>query len=233
MLRRVQSTGDLHAYNAQASLRSPLHAVMEGGLPEGTQDDGIYRIGARLHAAVTPPACADACLCAAGKYTLEERRMRILRYRQKRHVRCRLRAPCVRLATDSPLLAQERNFERKIKYSCRKVLADSRPRVRGRFAKNDDNAAPKLDADDFDFMGASFALWISRHACALLTARHIHSATLQTTCWRTSTRATSRAASLSTQAARPRPAAAGGRSGSLRWRPSSPCEAGRGAAACS
>jgi hypothetical protein len=55
----------------------------------------------------------------------------------------------------SPLtssLAQERNFERKIKYSCRKVLADSRPRVRGRFAKNDDNAAPKLDADDFDFM---------------------------------------------------------------------------------
>lgn len=48
--------------------------------------------------------------------------------------------------------AQERNFERKIKYSCRKVLADSRPRVRGRFAKNEDNAAPKLDPDDFDFM---------------------------------------------------------------------------------
>ena len=32
-------------------------------------------------------------------------------------------------------MTQERNFERKIKYSCRKVLADSRPRVRGRFAK--------------------------------------------------------------------------------------------------
>jgi hypothetical protein len=94
MLRRVQSTGDLHAYNLHAALRSPMHAVMEGRLlPEGTQDDGIYRIG---------------------KYTLEERRMRILRYRQKRH---------------------ERNFERKIKYSCRKTLADSRPRVRGRFAK--------------------------------------------------------------------------------------------------
>ena len=47
MLRRVQSTGDLHAYNAQASLRSPLHAVMEGGLSLGTQDDGVYRIGAQ------------------------------------------------------------------------------------------------------------------------------------------------------------------------------------------
>jgi hypothetical protein len=154
MLRRVQSTGDLHAYNAQASLRSPLHAVMEGGLPESTQDDGIYRIGAPLHAAPGPRSRVLTLhwFCAAGKYTLEERRMRILRYRQKRHVRCRLRAPRVRLATDAALLAQERNFERKIKYSCRKVLADSRPRVRGRFAKNDDNAAPKLDADDFAFM---------------------------------------------------------------------------------
>ena len=32
------------------------------------------------------------------------------------------------------------------------MLADSRPRVRGRFAKNDDSAAPKLDPHDFDFM---------------------------------------------------------------------------------
>jgi len=46
MLRRVQSAGDLHAYSSQASLRSPLHAVMEGGLPDGTQDDGVFRIGA-------------------------------------------------------------------------------------------------------------------------------------------------------------------------------------------
>ena len=68
MLRRVQSTGDLSAYNLGGSTRTPLHAVMEGGrlISDGTQDDGVYRIG---------------------KYTLEERRMRILRYRQKRHVR--------------------------------------------------------------------------------------------------------------------------------------------------
>ena len=150
MLRRVQSTGDLHAYNAQASLRSPLHAVMEGGLPVGTQDDGVYRIGAQFTRSAHPSCVFDGA-CAAGKYTLEERRMRILRYRQKRHVRadvsCAGRA-CFSLVS----CAQERNFERKIKYSCRKVLADSRPRVRGRFAKNEDNAAPKLDPDDFDFM---------------------------------------------------------------------------------
>ena len=42
------------------------------------------------------------------------------RYRQKRH---------------------ERNFKKRIKYMCRKTLADSRPRVRGRFARNDDTAA--------------------------------------------------------------------------------------------
>ncbi|KAK4749729.1 hypothetical protein SAY87_027178 [Trapa incisa] len=32
----------------------------------------------------------------------------------------------------------KRNFGRKIKYACRKALADSQPRVRGRFAKTED-----------------------------------------------------------------------------------------------
>ncbi|KAF2603119.1 hypothetical protein F2Q70_00025188 [Brassica cretica] len=32
----------------------------------------------------------------------------------------------------------ERNFSKKIKYACRKTLADSRARVRGRFAKNNE-----------------------------------------------------------------------------------------------
>ena len=62
--------------------------------------------------------------------------------------------------TSASRRVQERNFERKIKYSCRKVLADSRPRVRGRFAKNEEGAAStavKLEGelgDDFDFMDA-------------------------------------------------------------------------------
>lgn len=44
----------------------------------------------------------------------------LCRYRQKRH---------------------ERNFSKRIKYQCRKTLADSRPRVRGRFARNSDAGA--------------------------------------------------------------------------------------------
>ncbi|KAK3157738.1 hypothetical protein QOZ80_2AG0127290 [Eleusine coracana subsp. coracana] len=53
----------------------------------------------------------------SARISVEERREKIHRYIKKRN---------------------ERNFSKKIKYACRKTLADSRPRVRGRFAKNDD-----------------------------------------------------------------------------------------------
>ncbi|CAA2933620.1 two-component response regulator-like APRR5 [Olea europaea subsp. europaea] len=53
----------------------------------------------------------------AYKYSPEEKKERIERYRNKRNLR---------------------NFNKKIKYECRKTLADSRPRVRGRFTRNDD-----------------------------------------------------------------------------------------------
>ncbi|CAL9089195.1 unnamed protein product [Musa textilis] len=52
-----------------------------------------------------------------GRLSVEERKQKIHRYMKKRN---------------------ERNFSKKIKYACRKTLADSRPRVRGRFAKNDE-----------------------------------------------------------------------------------------------
>ncbi|CAL9108900.1 unnamed protein product [Musa textilis] len=52
-----------------------------------------------------------------GRLSVEERKEKIHRYMKKRN---------------------ERNFSKKIKYACRKTLADSRPRVRGRFARNDD-----------------------------------------------------------------------------------------------
>ncbi|PSS05577.1 Zinc finger protein [Actinidia chinensis var. chinensis] len=52
-----------------------------------------------------------------GKYSVEERKDRILRYLKKRN---------------------QRNFNKTIKYECRKTLADKRVRVRGRFAKNND-----------------------------------------------------------------------------------------------
>ncbi|CAH2059618.1 unnamed protein product [Thlaspi arvense] len=51
------------------------------------------------------------------KLSPEQRKEKIHRYMKKRN---------------------ERNFSKKIKYACRKTLADSRPRVRGRFAKNDE-----------------------------------------------------------------------------------------------
>uniref|UniRef100_A0A0D9WKL6 CCT domain-containing protein n=1 Tax=Leersia perrieri TaxID=77586 RepID=A0A0D9WKL6_9ORYZ len=64
-----------------------------------------------------------------------------------------IQASCERLVTISDLKSEERkqklsryrkkkvkrNFGRKIKYACRKALADSQPRVRGRFAKIEEN----------------------------------------------------------------------------------------------
>ncbi|CAO2199788.1 unnamed protein product [Urochloa humidicola] len=60
---------------------------------------------------------------APGRYSAEERRERIDKYRSKRN---------------------QRNFQKKITYACRKTLADSRPRVKGRFARN---AGDSTEAD--------------------------------------------------------------------------------------
>ncbi|MFS7916470.1 putative transcription factor C2C2-CO-like family [Helianthus anomalus] len=60
---------------------------------------------------------AETFRVTTSKLTTEERKEKIHRYLKKRN---------------------ERNFSKKIKYACRKTLADSRPRVRGRFAKNDE-----------------------------------------------------------------------------------------------
>ncbi|PPD86633.1 hypothetical protein GOBAR_DD16429 [Gossypium barbadense] len=59
----------------------------------------------------------DSTFNKVGKLSVEQRKEKIHRYMKKRN---------------------ERNFSKKIKYACRKTLADSRPRVRGRFAKNDE-----------------------------------------------------------------------------------------------
>ncbi|KAK3227788.1 hypothetical protein Dsin_007650 [Dipteronia sinensis] len=53
-----------------------------------------------------------------GRYSAEERKEKILKYRAKRN---------------------QRNFNKTIKYACRKTLADNRPRIRGRFARNDES----------------------------------------------------------------------------------------------
>ncbi|XP_021774350.1 zinc finger protein CONSTANS-like [Chenopodium quinoa] len=56
-----------------------------------------------------------------GKYSVEEKKERILRYLKKRN---------------------QRNFRKTIKYACRKTLADRRVRIRGRFAKNQEEESP-------------------------------------------------------------------------------------------
>ena len=61
--------------------------------------------------------CFSPCTQQIGALTPEERLQKILRYRAKR---------------------QMRNFNRTIKYQCRKSLADTRPRVRGRFARDNE-----------------------------------------------------------------------------------------------
>lgn len=62
------------------------------------------------------PDCAHLTMQAA-KLTVDERLAKIQRYKEKR---------------------LQRNFNRSVKYHCRKSLADARPRVRGRFARADD-----------------------------------------------------------------------------------------------
>ncbi|KAL8129863.1 hypothetical protein V2J09_019018 [Rumex salicifolius] len=58
----------------------------------------------------------QGCILTATKYNPQEKKERIDRYRYKRN---------------------QRNFHKKIQYTCRKTLADSRPRVKGRFVRND------------------------------------------------------------------------------------------------
>ncbi|KAI3936267.1 hypothetical protein MKW92_029595 [Papaver armeniacum] len=69
----------------------------------------------------------------AKPYTAEEKKHKIDRYRNKR---------------------TQRNFNKTIKYACRKTLADSRPRIRGRFARHDEPSfeIPREDEDFWERM---------------------------------------------------------------------------------
>lgn len=55
-----------------------------------------------------------------GRYTPAERRIRLERYREKR---------------------AQRNYNRRVKYDCRKMIADKRRRVQGRFVKREEEVA--------------------------------------------------------------------------------------------
>ncbi|GMI71689.1 hypothetical protein HRI_000838200 [Hibiscus trionum] len=76
-----------------------------------------------------------------GRYNAEERQERISKYKAKR---------------------SQRNFNKTIKYACRKTLADTRPRIRGRFARNDETVEspqPTCSTRDED----EDNLWVMLH----------------------------------------------------------------------
>lgn len=86
------------------------------GLPRQTSDLNLKELQQVTVELTTP----EGHVYKVGRLSNEERAQKILKYRQKRH---------------------ERNFTKRIKYMCRKTLADTRPRVRGRFARNNDAGA--------------------------------------------------------------------------------------------
>ncbi|XP_068636301.1 uncharacterized protein [Aristolochia californica] len=92
-IRRSSSTGDLQRLNIMQPTQSSPSPLSHESL------------------------CMEEARFKVGRYSAEERKQRIHRYRSKR---------------------TQRNFNKTIKYACRKTLADSRPRVRGRFARNDE-----------------------------------------------------------------------------------------------
>ncbi|KAL0027095.1 hypothetical protein WJX79_005283 [Trebouxia sp. C0005] len=86
------------------------------GLPQHSSDLNLKELQQVTVELTTP----EGHVYKVGRLSNEERAQKILKYRQKRH---------------------ERNFTKRIKYMCRKTLADTRPRVRGRFARNNDAGA--------------------------------------------------------------------------------------------
>jgi len=110
------AAGDLDFVDPSGSVREQLQGLEY--LQVGTILEFV------LHAFIRSFACAFslqlACLLRKqqiGRLTPEERLQKILRYRAKR---------------------QMRNFNKTVKYQCRKSLADTRPRVRGRFARDNE-----------------------------------------------------------------------------------------------
>uniref|UniRef100_A0ACD5T9N9 Uncharacterized protein n=1 Tax=Avena sativa TaxID=4498 RepID=A0ACD5T9N9_AVESA len=121
-VRRVLSAGDLQGSNA------PVPPAVHPRFPGDSCSQD----------AVEPP------MEKVGRYSTEERKERIERYRSKR---------------------QQRNFHRKITYACRKTLADSRPRVQGRFARNVETEEEGDTATDLEMeaSGVSYELYSSHN----------------------------------------------------------------------
>lgn len=98
----------------------PLPRIFHSGELQALSNESQHvmnGVGSSTPLASEVTSLEDSAFKGTTKLSAEERKEKIHRYMKKR---------------------SERNFSKKIKYACRKTLADSRPRVRGRFAKNDE-----------------------------------------------------------------------------------------------
>nr|KYP58598.1 Zinc finger protein CONSTANS-LIKE 3 [Cajanus cajan] len=124
----MQRSVSAHSFNYNNGTHHPLSPLFAELLHDtpvrrvcSTGD--LQRINGVLHNHHTDsPLSSESSMIIEGmsracRYSPEEKKVRIERYRSKRN---------------------QRNFNKKIKYACRKTLADSRPRIRGRFARNDE-----------------------------------------------------------------------------------------------
>ncbi|KAE8734985.1 MOS4-associated complex 3A [Hibiscus syriacus] len=110
---------DLEFQSDNAGIFCPdsMQLMFKPGDLQGLSCDNQQVVGARMSStplATEMSSLEDSTFNKVGKLSAEQRKEKIHRYMKKRN---------------------ERNFTKKIKYACRKTLADSRPRVRGRFAK--------------------------------------------------------------------------------------------------
>ncbi|KAH7853471.1 hypothetical protein Vadar_002824 [Vaccinium darrowii] len=89
------------------------------GMRRSFSDGDIKTLGnghvSLIHSPHGPPQILSNC-------STEDRQQKLSRYRNKK---------------------SKRNFGRKIKYACRKALADTQPRIRGRFAKTEESDVSK------------------------------------------------------------------------------------------
>ncbi|CAI9770528.1 unnamed protein product [Fraxinus pennsylvanica] len=123
LLQRSISSHSLHknfesyyspVNNSSPSDTSLVRKVLSTGDLQGVR---LVQHKQSLNSSIANEVSIIESMNKACKYSPEEKKERIERYRNKRNLR---------------------NFNKKIKYECRKTLAESRPRIRGRFMRNDE-----------------------------------------------------------------------------------------------
>ncbi|XP_004501398.1 zinc finger protein CONSTANS-LIKE 4-like [Cicer arietinum] len=98
----------INSVQLQTDLETPSQSPMSHSVSSSSMDVGVVPDG---------NAVSDISNCGYGKAVAADREARVLRYREKR---------------------KNRRFEKTIRYASRKAYAETRPRIKGRFAKRTD-----------------------------------------------------------------------------------------------